>query len=583
MAQVSIPRSGKAHFYTVAVLGCRSVNTLRWTIKRKLFLGFGLAAVLIAASASIARWAQVRAQATQDAIAKTYGILNDMEHLGSFVRGATAAQRSYLISGDTTAVAGLPAMRVDADAVTVRVKASLSGDAGQAAHFSQWQSQMLQRRAFVNRLIAAYKSQGFEAAKAIFSTGEDDRLLASMQVDFDAIKATAVSQLNAQETANVEFQKEVARIELLAVLVAFALLTLIGVALSRSIDKNVKISVGLVEAIASKDLTIADGEPASNDELAGAIRSINRLKQAMAEALREVAQSSAQVAAAGTGIESTSRQISATTHEEQRDVDHFASSLAEMSATVKEVAEHAEHASVAASDAVSSASSGREVVRQTHEAMNRIRDSVTTASTDITTLGKVTQSIGEVVKIIQDIAGQTNLLALNAAIEAARAGEQGKGFAVVAQEVRQLAERTSKFTKEIAGKIESVQQGAGRAVLSMRQGEAVVGEGVRQFGEVSAALDTIVQRIETAQQGIAMIATATTEQSAATVGLTENIHSISSEVNETVERLDQTAIACAGVAKLADGLQKLVDTFRLPAETRADKASELSPHRRRAA
>jgi methyl-accepting chemotaxis protein len=99
---------------------------------------------------------------------------------------------------------------------------------------------------------------------------------------------------------------------------------------------------------------------------------------------------------------------------------------------------------------------------------------------------------------------------------------------------------------------------------------------VRQFGEVSAALEAIMQRIETAQQGIAMIATATTQQSSATAGLTENIHSISSEVNETVEQLDQTVLACAGVARLADGMQKLVDGFRLPNKIRVYKPGELS-------
>jgi methyl-accepting chemotaxis protein len=340
-----------------------------------------------------------------------------------------------------------------------------------------------------------------------------------------------------------------------------------------------QVSVEMLGAMARKDLSGADGKSATNDELAVAIKAINSMKASMGEALREVAGLSAQVSAAGAEIESSAKQMADTTSKEQTNVEHFASSLAEMNAAVKEVAENAEHASHAANEAVSSATAGREVVRHTREAMNRISDSVKMASQDISTLGEITESIGAVVGIIQDIAGQTNLLALNAAIEAARAGEQGKGFAVVAQEVRVLAERTAKSTKEIVDKIESVQAGAGRAIQSMRDGETVVGEGMTQFNQVSAALEEIMNRIEAAQQGISMIASAASEQSAATAGLTENIHQISSEVQDTAQQVDQTAMACAELAKLASDLQQVVDGFQLPARSASVKrAAQPSIH-----
>jgi methyl-accepting chemotaxis protein len=261
-------------------------------------------------------------------------------------------------------------------------------------------------------------------------------------------------------------------------------------------------------------------------------------------------------------------------------VEQFASTVAEMNSSVRNVAEHAEQAAASANEAVSTAASGREVVRQTQQAMNRISNAVETASKNIVTLGTETQSIGEVVRIIQGIAGQTNLLALNAAIEAARAGEQGKGFAVVAQEVRQLSERTAKFTQEIAAKIESVQLGADRAVQSMRDGVAVVGEGVSQFNQVSESLDAITQRIQAAQQGIAMIATATTQQSAATAEMTENIHAISSEVGNTSAQIDQAAQSCTELAKLASLLQEVVNGFKLPDRRGAIVRGRVIPIRR---
>jgi methyl-accepting chemotaxis protein len=538
---------------------------MRLTIRRKLFLAFGLAAFMMIGGTGVAYWAQVRAQATRDEIVKTYGILNDLEYLISYVRGVTVVSRAYIISGDETAIAGIPAMRKDADVVAARVQSQIAGDTEQMDHMARYLEAVRQRRVFVNAENKARKEQGFDAAKALFSTGEDDRLLSVMIAEFNEMKVAEKSRLRAEMDKNARLQQLIARTELIGIVLAVVLLSSVTFLVMHSIHKNLQISVEMLGAMAQKDLSGADGRPDSQDELADAIEAINRMKGSMSDALVEVARSSAQVAAAGTEIEATSRQISETAHDEQRNVEFFASSVAQMNATVKDVAGHAERASMAADDAVLTANSGREVVRQSEAAMNRISESVQMASGDIATLGQVTGSIGEVVRIVQDIAEQTNLLALNAAIEAARAGDQGKGFAVVAQEVRVLAERTAKFTKEIAEKIESMQQGTGRAIQSMRQGETVVREGVSQFSQVSTALDAITQRIEAAQQGIAMIATATTQQSAATEGLTESIHSISMEVTKTTNQVDQTALACTELAKLAAVLQNVVNGFQLPA------------------
>jgi methyl-accepting chemotaxis protein len=547
---------------------------MQWTIKKKLYLGFGFAVFLLVGLVSGARWAQDRAVATEHEITGTMGMLKDLEHLIGYIHAVTSAQRAYLISGNQMAVAGIPALRQDARDTVARISTAISGNPEQMAHLAAYQDAIKQRIVFVNALNAARKDQGFDAAKQLFDTGKDDQLLAAIEVEFNAMRDGATAQLNAEDAANITLQRRLAWMEGLSVLIAVVLLIAIALTLTHAIRNNVQIAIEMVGAMAEKDLSQADGEPATNDELATAILAINRMKQSMATALGDVARSTAQVASAGSEIDSTAQQMAATVREEKRDVEQFASSLAEMNSAVREVAEHAESASVAANDAVSSATAGRDVVLHTQQAMNRIHDSVTTASGDITILGKDTQSIGEVVRIIQEIAEQTNLLALNAAIEAARAGEQGKGFAVVAQEVRVLAERTAKFTKEIASKIDSVQQGAARAVRSMQQGEDVVNEGVSQFNQVSESLEAILLKIETAQHGITMIATAASEQSAATEGLTESIHRISSKVNQTATEVDQTAVACSELAHLSSDLQSVVDSFQLPAASRTEPKSK---------
>jgi CHASE3 domain sensor protein len=254
---------------------------MQWTIKSKLLLAFGLAGTMMVGGTAVAHWAQLQAQATQDKIVKTYGLLNDLEHLVVYINEVTTVQRAYLISGDESAIAGIPALRLDGKATAARVVAAIAGDEAQKAHFAQYLDYVQQRIVFVNKLNAARKDQGAEAARVLFATGEDDRLRALILGQFAAMKAIANDQLSAQQAANLKLQQEIGWTELTGVLLAVALLAFVALTLTRSINRNVQISVEMLGAMAEKDLSGADGEPASNDELAVAIRAINSMKQSM--------------------------------------------------------------------------------------------------------------------------------------------------------------------------------------------------------------------------------------------------------------------------------------------------------------
>ncbi|HEY1256468.1 MAG TPA: CHASE3 domain-containing protein, partial [Terracidiphilus sp.] len=281
---------------------------MKLTIRRKLLMAFGLAALMMVSGTGAAYWAQLLAQATRDEIVKTYGVLNDLEYLISYVRGVTVASRAFIISGDETAVAGIPAMRQDADMVAARVQAQIAGNAELMDHMARYLEAVRQRRVFVNAENKARKEQGFDAAKALFSTGEDDRLLSIMIAEFNSMKVLERAKLNAEMDKNARVQQLIARTELIGIVLAVILMSLVTILLVRSIHRNVQISVEMLGAMAQKDLSGTDGEPASRDELADAIEAINRMKGSMSDALREVALSSSMVSAAGSEIEATSRQ-----------------------------------------------------------------------------------------------------------------------------------------------------------------------------------------------------------------------------------------------------------------------------------
>ena len=241
----------------------------------------------------------------------------------------------------------------------------------------------------------------------------------------------------------------------------------------------------------------------------------------------------------------------------------IATASEEMSATSGDIARNCLYAAESAHKATEQTHSGSQLVQSSSRLMENIAQRVNVSSSTVEGLGKRSDQIGAIVNTIQDIADQTNLLALNAAIEAARAGEQGRGFAVVADEVRALAERTTKATKEIAAMIKAIQSETQNAVTSMSEGVEEVKRGTAETTRSGEALEDILNKINELTMQISQVATAAEEQTATTQEITNNIQMITDVVNRNVENSRSTTLATTTLSKEVDNLHELVGHFRL--------------------
>ena len=202
------------------------------------------------------------------------------------------------------------------------------------------------------------------------------------------------------------------------------------------------------------------------------------------------------------------------------------------------------------------------VIQTTIAGMNRIADRVQSAATVIDSLGARSDQIGAIVGTIEDIADQTNLLALNAAIEAARAGEQGRGFAVVADEVRALAERTTRATREIGEMIKAIQKETKIAVEAMELGVTEVSKGIGEAARSGEALQEMQHQIGEVTNQIHQIATAAEEQTATTSEISTNIHQITGAFNKAAKTSHETSTEAVALNKLSEELQNTVRMFK---------------------
>mgnify|MGYP001281113653 CR=1 FL=1 len=291
--------------------------------------------------------------------------------------------------------------------------------------------------------------------------------------------------------------------------------------------------------------------------------SINTVVDSLNNTLGKVTEAVAATASASNQISSSTEEMAAGANEQTRQTTEVAGGVEEMTRTIVENTKNVTLAADNAKDAGQKAREGGKVVNETIEGMNKIAEVVRKSAQTVQALGKSSDQIGEIVQVIDDIADQTNLLALNAAIEAARAGEQGRGFAVVADEVRKLAERTTKATKEIATMIKQIQRDTTDAVDSMEEGTAEVEKGKLLANRAGGALEEIVEGSQQVLDIVSQVAAASEQQSTAAEQISRNVEAISSVSQETAAGTLQIAKAAEDLSKLTLNLEDLIDQFKI--------------------
>jgi methyl-accepting chemotaxis protein len=393
----------------------------------------------------------------------------------------------------------------------------------------------------------------------------DDKSMSDWTVQRHPFAPWGYSVLTAFPQSDIESQLDKARLGVVAggAVLVLVLCVVIMMLISRKVVRPVH---QVIATIDNADLTMTL-DTGRADEIGQLQRSFDKFTASIRDTLLEVTGASTSVASASAEISAATEEMAAAASEQSSQVNEVASSMEEMAKTTIENARSAQNAAAIAEEARSVAEKGGDVMGQTISGMRRMAEVVNSSGDAVLQLGSASERIGEIVAVIEDIASQTNLLALNAAIEAARAGEQGRGFAVVADEVRKLAERTARATKEIAGMIKEIQTTTADAVTAMKSGRGEVEKGIQLAEQAGQSLTGIVSEAQKVTSVVTQIAAGSTQQSRAGELIAKNVDGINSAIQENSRAAHQMAQTATDLAGLTQRLQEAVLRFRLTQES----------------
>jgi methyl-accepting chemotaxis protein len=436
----------------------------RWSIARKIALGFALGPLALIILGVVAYASVNRMLASEQIVGVSFGVRTALFRVENDLLDAETGQRGYLLTSDASYLAPFEHARTALDGDLTNFDRAAAGEPEQLARSATLRSLVGAKLAELTDTIDTARRHNRAAALAIVRSNRGKVIMDNLRVLLDAAYA---DQSRIEQTRYADDQNA-ARWTTMVIVYGTAIMVVILVLAGVAFARNV----------------------------------------------------SAPLEAAVAALTSASAEILAGTTQQASGVQEQAAAVTETVSTVEEISQTAESSNdrakaVAESSlrAVDNGNAGRRAVEDTVSVMGDVKTRTESIANSILALAEQAQAIGEIIAVVNNVADQTNILAFNAAIEASRAGEHGKGFGVVATEIKSLAEQSKKATVQVRQILGEIQRATNSAVIATEHGAKTVDEALQTVHQADEAIRALTDIISDAARSATQISASANQQS----------------------------------------------------------------------